>query len=250
MACGSGSFLIGAYKYLLDWYFEQYNKDVNKYLKAKVLVKTNNGIQLSIKEKKRILVNNIYGVDIDYQAVEVTKLSLFLQMLDKQGREVDKAGTQSMFLLTDGTVLPNMSNNIKCGNSLVGTDIYTQNLTTEFDDSERERINAFNYNDEFYDIMSSGGFDVIIGNPPYIGAETMTSLMLKEREYCQRQYISAKGNWDIYICFIDKSMNLLNKKGLMSYITPDKWITKPFGDGIRENYIEKISQKSFLIKSI
>ena len=208
MACGSGSFLIGAYKYLLDWYFEQYNKDVNKYLKTKVLVKTNNGIQLSIKEKKRILVNNIYGVDIDYQAVEVTKLSLFLQMLDKQGREVDKAGTQSMFLLTDGTVLPNMSNNIKCGNSLVGTDIYTQGLLNNTSQFQIDKINPFDWEEEFSEIMKNGGFDVVIGNPPYFNVQSLGANNI-QINYIQKKYNEIwRDKSDILFYFIYKAMKL------------------------------------------
>ena len=241
MACGSGSFLIGAYKYLLDWYFNQYSNDQKKYLENGILVDTNNGIQLSIEEKKRILLNNIYGVDIDFQAVEVTKLSLFLQMLDKQGKIVGKKGQIFLLMQSDDAILPNLSNNIKCGNSLVGTDIYTYNLQNEFSSEERSKINAFNWEVEFHDIFIDGGFDIVIGNPPYIDSEAMSSLMLNQREYCQKKYDTAKGNWDIYILFIDSSMNKLRDNGVLMYITPDKWITKPFGDELRKKYIKEVS---------
>ena len=118
-------------------------------------------------EKKRILLNNIFGVDIDPQAVEVTKLSLLLKVLEHESREsID----QQVKLGLEG-VLPNLEGNIKCGNSLIGEDYYGagQQQATLFDEVEMRRINVFDWNDErkgFGGIMKRGGFDCVIGNPP------------------------------------------------------------------------------------
>ena len=203
MACGSGSFLIGTYKYLLDWYFNLYSSDEKKYLKKGILVKTNNGIQLSIEEKKRILVNNIYGVDIDYQAVEVTKLSLFLQMLDKQGRLVDEAGSENILMQTDRAILPDLSNNIKCGNSLVGTDIYTVGAKLT-----HSNVNAFDFEIEFADIMKNDGFDIVIGNPPYFNVQSLGANN-EQIKYIQNKYSDIwRDKSDILFYFINKAMEL------------------------------------------
>lgn len=234
MACGSGSFLIGAYKYLLDWYFNQYIKEESKYLKKKVLVKTNNGIQLSIEEKKRILINNIYGVDIDYQAVEVTKLSLFLQMLDKQGKLIDETGAENMFMLTDSAILPNLSGNIKCGNSLVGTDIYTYNGLIS-DSLKNESINPFDFEIEFSDIMKNGGFDVVIGNPPYFNVQSLGANNEQIR-YIQNKY---KEIWrdksDILFYFIDRAMKL--SKGNIGYIVSNAFLYSDKANLLRNRII-------------
>ena len=119
-ACGSGSFLLGAYQFLLDWHLTEYLKDPDRWLKGKrpPLERASGGItRLSIEERKRILMNNIYGVDIDPQAVEVTKLSLLLKVLEGEG-----VAAQMSFL--PERVLPDLGRNIKCGNSLIGPEFY------------------------------------------------------------------------------------------------------------------------------
>ena len=117
-ACGSGSFLIGAYQTLLDWHLQWYEKDgVEKHTKGKdpkVYRTAGNSYRLTTSERKRILLNNLYGVDIDPQAVEVTKLSLLLKMLEGETQQTVK--TQTSFSL--GRVLPDLIGNIQCGNSL------------------------------------------------------------------------------------------------------------------------------------
>ncbi len=169
-ACGSGSFLIGAYQYLLDWHLRWYSTNNHeKYAKGKypaIYHGAGNEWRLTTQEKKRILLNNIYGVDIDRQAVEVTKLSLLLKMLEDENQETI-GKTLSLF---HERVLPNLKDNIKCGNSLIGPDFYNQ-MTLELGDDEIRRINVFDWNDNekgFGKIMKEGGFDVVIGNPPYL----------------------------------------------------------------------------------
>lgn len=121
-------------------------------------------LHLSVKLKKQILLNNIHGVDIDNQAVEVTKFSLSVKSIEN----LIPSDIERRELLADSgndreKVLPELRNNIKCGNSLIGTDYYD---LFGFEDSDN--INPFNWKKEFEEIIDYGGFDVVIGNPPYI----------------------------------------------------------------------------------
>ena len=120
-ACGSGSFLVGAYTFLMDNYLAYYidSKRVNKSLKdSKIYQISEKDYKLTIEEKQRILLNNIYGVDIDPQAVEVTKLSLLLKLMEDEHLE----SADKLFKHSDMSLLPDLSENIKCGNSLIGSD--------------------------------------------------------------------------------------------------------------------------------
>ncbi|MBP7826804.1 MAG: N-6 DNA methylase [Verrucomicrobia bacterium] len=153
-ACGSGSFLMGAYQYLLDWHLQFYLAH-NPAHWAKggrpALVQTAKGWQLTIAERKRILLANLYGVDIDAQAVEVTKLSLLLKVLEGETGQT----LQTIFRLFAERALPDLGNNIKCGNSLIGPDFYQQAELPELTDEERYRINVFDWHAEFPEIFRS-----------------------------------------------------------------------------------------------
>ena len=169
-SCGSGSFLVGAYRYLLSWYLGQYTrtkKARTAALKQHKLKETSKGVCLSLVEKQRILTTHIFGVDIDEQAVEVTKLSLYLQMLEGEGR---RDGV--LLREADITMLPKMDDNIKCGNSLVGSDFYDGRDMSRYSDEQMHRLNAFDWSAAFPDIFARGGFDCVIGNPPYFNIQT------------------------------------------------------------------------------
>jgi type I restriction-modification system DNA methylase subunit len=176
-ACGSGSFLIGAYQCLLDWHRDRYIEDgAEKWAKGRnpaLYQIVRNEWRLTTAERKRILLNNIYGVDIDAQAVEVTKLSLLLKVLEGENEQT----INSSLKLFHERALPDLGNNIKCGNSLIGTNFYNNQLDLS-DDEERYRINAFDWEKEFPEVFKACGFDAVIGNPPY-GA----SFGKKEEEY-------------------------------------------------------------------
>jgi hypothetical protein len=189
-ACGSGSFLIVAYQYLLDWHRDWYVQNLVPLLQSglkpsspeirRLLPGVETGKKgrkkepelpvyrgrggewrLTTAERKRILLNNIYGVDIDRQAVEVTKLSLLLKVLEGENDET----ISKQLTLFQERALPDLSNNIKCGNSLIGWDILKDNpgLTQE----EIERINPLDWEKEFPEIFQRGGFCIVIGNPPW-----------------------------------------------------------------------------------
>jgi predicted type IV restriction endonuclease len=212
-ACGSGSFLIGAYQYLLDFHRDYYAKEPSKHKKV---IYQGKGKQwfLTIDEKKRILLNNIYGVDIDSQAVEVTKLSLLLKVLENE--------TQESLRLFHERALPDLGNNIKCGNSLIGPDFYQKQQLTLFGDEQQRKINAFDWQKEFAPIFKQGGFDVVIGNPPW-GAD-FSEL---EQAFLRKDYKTAEGRTiDSYTVFIESGLRRLRKGGTLSYITPDTFLRK------------------------
>jgi hypothetical protein len=117
-----------------------------------------------VAERKRILLNNLYGVDIDPQAVEVTKLSLLLKVLEG---ESEQTLNPQMALLPD-QVLPDLAHNIGCGNSLIRPDFYEGQQLSLLDEEEAYRINVFEWGAAFPEVFAEGGFDGVIGNPPYI----------------------------------------------------------------------------------
>lgn len=169
-ACGSGSFLLGAYDYLLRWYLERYTENPDEHDGEEIYPVGEDEYRLTVEERKRVLMENIYGVDIDPQAVEVTKLSLHLKVLEGETRET----LEPQLSLLRTPALPDLERNIRCGNSLIGPDFYQQFDMGLFDEDERRRINVFDWWDEergFGEIMESGGFDAVIGNPPYIGLD-------------------------------------------------------------------------------
>ncbi|MFQ5490591.1 MAG: Eco57I restriction-modification methylase domain-containing protein, partial [Phycisphaerae bacterium] len=231
-ACGSGSFLLGAYQCLLDFHLEWYrNNDPEKHARKKtppVYQKADDDWRLTASEKKRILLNNIHGVDIDTQAVEVTKLSLLLKVLE--GETAETVG-QTLRLFHE-RALPDLANNIKCGNSLIGPDFYENQQLNLLDEEERYRINAFDWHAEFAEVFnrSNPGFDAVIGNPPYIRSQTLHPT---QRDYFRRVFRTATATFDIYVLFVEHALALTNSMGRVSYILPNKFFTTDYGQGLR-----------------
>jgi len=248
-ACGSGSFLLGAYQLLLDWHRDEYIKDgPQKWATGRNprLYQIDNGEwKLTTDERKRILLNNIYGVDIDPQAVEVTKLSLLLKVLEGE----DEQTIAQQLALFHKRVLPDLANNIKCGNSLIGPDFYEGQQMTLLDDEEMYRINSFDWQAEFPEIINptnpplekggKGGFDAVIGNPPYIRIQGMKEWAPLEVEFYKKHYTSAsKGNYDIYVVFVEKGLSLLNDRGRLGFILPHKFFNSQYGESLRALLVE------------
>jgi len=237
-ACGSGSFLLGAYQYLLDWHQEWYAKhDPEKRAKGRFpkLYRTispspvgrgqGEGVwRLTTAEKKHILLNNIYGVDIDTQAVEVTKLSLLLKVLE--GENAETLG-KSLRLFHE-RALPDLGENIKCGNSLIGPDFYEGQQLSLLDDEERYRINAFDWEEEFPEVFApspagrgqgeGNAFDVVIGNPPYGGI-----ILPAERNYFKTHYKYQDAE-DLYLLFLERYHYLLKQDALLGIIVSNTWL--------------------------
>ena len=198
-ACGSGAFLITAFEFLLNY---------NKYLDDKIfdLVGTSD---LFSDRTKEILQNNIFGVDLNRESVEITKLSLWLKTADKN------------------KTLASLENNIKCGNSLI-------------DDPEIAGDLAFNWEKEFPEIFANGGFDIVVGNPPYgVNFDDKTKKYLLEFDKLVPDY-------EIYIYFISLYRKILKNNGYLSYIFPNTFLSTLFGKKYRENLFNTITVKEII----
>lgn len=225
MACGSGSFLLGAYQYLLDhclkWYIDH---KPTTHKKAVYNDPKSGEWRLTNEEKKRILTTHLFGVDLDPQAVEVSKLSLLLKAL-----EGENDATLSMQMkLFHGRALPNLSANIKCGNSLIGTDIFAGTLIPDL--ATLARINAFDWEMAFPDTMKAGGFDCIIGNPPYIRMETFKEL----KPYLKATFACHDERSDLYAYFIERAHKMLSANGRFGMIVSNKFLRAKYGRPLRD----------------
>jgi len=198
-ACGSGSFLIGAYGCLLNYHRDWYVKDDPQKHTKEIYQGMGSQWFLTTQEKKRILLNNIYGVDIDSQAVEVTKLSLLLKVLE--GENQDSLNRQ--LKMWRERALPDLGNNINCGNSLIGPDFYDNRQMSWLDEEERYRINVFDWKAEFPEIMKVGGFDVVIGNPPYIFTRNQAIDEL-QKEYFYDHYEHQSSQLNTFGIFVEQ----------------------------------------------
>ncbi|MEW6108884.1 MAG: N-6 DNA methylase [Nitrospirota bacterium] len=253
-ACGSGSFLLGAYQYLLDWHRDWYlNDNPQKWATGKnpALYQTQGGDwHLATAEKKRILLNNIYGVDIDSQAIEVTKLSLLLKVLEGENNQT----IEKQLKFYHERALPDLGDNIKCGNSLIGPDFYDMELFKSdnphfgkggqggiFNEEERYRINVFDWEKEFPAIMKSGGFDAVIGNPPY-----GYMISPEEQKYFQVKYEYQDYQKDYYLLFLELYHRLLKKERSLGVIVSNTWLQSVTFKRIRQYLTSKYKWQRIL----
>jgi type I restriction-modification system DNA methylase subunit len=241
-ACGSGSFLIGAYEYLLkhhhDFYLAKYDeldkivsskelntKDREKARKERDKLPLTPLKNLTTAVKKQILLNNIFGVDIDAQAVEVTKLSLMLKCME--GETTSSINAELNF---GERVLPTLDDNIKCGNSLIDVDFYDGSLSFGEGWGEVKKIKPFSWEKAFPKVFKQGGFDCVIGNPPYVRQELLHDF----KNYFQKHYKVYHGVADLYSYFFEKGISLLNDKGLFGIIVANKWMRANYGEPLRK----------------
>lgn len=223
ISCGSGIFLEEAYQFLIDycvgWY--QANAPEN-------LIELSNGKKkLTLADKKDILINCIYGVDIDVHAADVCRFSLLIKLMEDET-------PASIFAYIP--VLPDLSTSVMCGNSLIGPkDIEGERLEV----SELRRINPFDWRQ----INEGEGFDVIIGNPPYVKTEDIHSLELSEEfSIYKRKFKSAYKQFDKYFLFIEQALSLLRPQGELCYIVPNKFYKIDAGRELRRILLNKIYQ--------
>ena len=219
-ACGSGSFLIRAYEEMLSYYLDQKKKKRKGEGKQRELEleKEEAEPNLTINEKSEILREHIFGVDIDEQAVEVTKLSLMLKMLEGE-----------YGIIPGRAVLPMLDKNIRCGNSLISGD--TLELKKYFGD-DWYKVKPFNWDREFRDIVKEeGGFDVVIGNPPWVFTRDV-DFGEDSKKYYQERYFSGlssiqdgkarqSGKVNLYAIFLMQALRLLCSKGMFGFILPN-----------------------------
>lgn len=234
IACGSGSFLLGVFDLLLSYHGKWFTANPDKAKKAGCVLGDDGAWHLSLKQRREILVNNIYGVDIDNQAVEVAQLSLYLKLLEEE----TTASARQHQLEFHETILPSLNKNIVCGNSLIGTDILTGQL---FASDEERKLNPMDYEQRFPEIMKRGGFDAIVGNPPY-GA----TFGDQSKKYISEKYSSYRYKYDSYIYFIERAIRLTKSGGYVSYITPEPWLKLESAEALRtfiRNKSELVSVK-------
>lgn len=195
-ACGSGAFLNEALNFLIaeHTYIDE--------LQAKLF---GDALILSDVEKS-ILENNLFGVDLNEESVEIAKLSLWLRTAQPNRK------------------LNDLNHNIKCGNSLI-------------DDPEIAGEKAFNWQKEFPQIFEKGGFDVVIGNPPYVFARD--NFKQEEKDFFVKEYVSAKYQINTYLLFIEKSVSILKQNGVYGLIIPNAWLMVYSGEGLRKYLLEK-----------
>ena len=187
------------------------------------------------------MTNNIYGIDIDANAVGVTKLSLLLKVLENENQDT----LEQQFALWREQALPDLGNNIKCGNSLIGPDFFDRRRNPLLDSSEGESVvNAFDWYDPkhgFGKIMSEGGFDAIIGNPPYVRVRVFRTLYPDQADYMECHYECASHVWDIYLLFFERSIEMARKSGMISFIIPIQTLHQPNCESLRRILVERTS---------
>lgn len=218
-----------AYQHLLDWHLNKYLESKSTVFKSRTYESTAGEIRLTVAERKRILLNSIYGVDLDAQAVEVAKLSLLLKVLE--GESDSSLGPIALF---HERALPDLGANVKSGNTLIDLDVLSGDPDQAFDEPTRHRINPFNWDEEFPKVMSAGGFDAIVGNPPYVRVQTMHEYAPVEVEYLKKSFSSAdRGNFDIYAVFVERGLQLLGPNGRLGFILPHKFFNASYGRPLR-----------------
>lgn len=226
IACGSGIFLTEVLDYLINYCQDWYEKN-KKYDNLEETY--TNTYKLTYKEKKEILTNCLYGVDIDYQAVEVAKFSLLLKVLENETEET---------VINEKPVLPSLDSNIVNGNSLIDLEMIEDAITDEL-----INIRPFSFND----INGGNKFDLIIGNPPYVKTEDMIKLQDKKevQAYKSKYYVAYK-QFDKYFLFIQRAVDLVKDDGTVCYIVPNKFINNVAGEKIRELISENKYLKMFI----
>jgi hypothetical protein len=235
-ACGSGTFLLEAYQSLLAWHLSQYLGDPQTWTKGRTpkLVEIGSGNwRLSSDERKRILTDHIFGVDVDAHAVEVTKLSLLLKVL-----EGETDGTiNAQLKLFHARALPDLDANIRCGNSLIETDLYELEDVVDLDQETLNRLNPFDWESEFEAVMAVGGFSAVIGNPPYV---LMQNAGLPAQElYLAEHYHSARYKIDTYHVFMERAIELLRDGGRLGFITPSSFLLNRHAMTLRELLLDE-----------
>lgn len=213
IACGSGAFLLELFQLLNDILIDYYLKaDKTK------LIQTNiNTYKLPFKIKRELLLSCVYGVDKDYNAVEAAKFGLLLKLLEDENTSSTNISKP---------VLPDLSNNIFFGNSLLNP--------TQVEKKNQTEINPFDF--------SKLRFDVIIGNPPYMKSEDMKNITPLELPLYKTNYNSAYKQFDKYFLFLEQGINLLNADGILGYIVPSKFTKVGAGKKLRE----ELSTKGYL----
>ena len=228
IACGSGSFLLGVFDLLLTYHGHYYNENPKKARKGDCIIRDGK-LYLSLRKKREILLNNIYGVDIDTQAVEVCQLSLYLKLLQEE-----TTGSTHQYQLEFAHIaqmkklLPDLSKNIFPGNSLIGRDV----LDGQLFDREERKLNPMDFEDAFPETMKSRGFDAIVGNPPY-------GMVIDpvQKSYFRDHFTTTEGRFDTFALFLERATKL-SPNGLVGYILPSPLLSNLYARRFRRYMLD------------
>lgn len=219
-ACGSGAFLVQCLDFLISEY-----RIIQKELQflnppespEEFKPKLKQGLTLDFKVnvfdiEAHILKNCLFGVDLNFESVEITKLSLWLKTVKR------------------GEILCDIDYNIQQGNSLI-------------DDTKIAGKLAFSWNERFKSVMQNGGFDIVVGNPPYVSTKIINEI---HKKYFIENYISATGQFDLYGLFIEKGSKLLNNNGILGFITSNTFLTNKDFHSLRKHLFDNFSINSIV----
>ena len=216
-ACGSGAFLITTLRYLTtEW---RAVRATRRQLTGASADDSTDDAALV----RNLLRANIYGIDINPASVEIAQLALWLHTA---------RGDQP---------LSSLDHTIRCGNSLITDDFY-RGVQLTLDATEQERVNAFDWQKAFPEVAAQGGFDAVVGNPPYVKLQNLHAAQPDIAEYLVHgrpsvgliPYQSTRtGNFDLYLPFIERGLSMLSPGGRLGFIAPSLWVTNEYGAGLR-----------------
>ena len=228
IACGSGAFLIGVFDHLVKELEKRIAR--GEEIASGYAVQVGDRYYLTVEGKRAIINHCLYGVDINREAVEVAKMSLSLKLIDSYlPSDFEAVGILGSQILKDVGV------NIKCGNSLVGVDIQDVCPSIVEDMYQLQATNAFDWHTAFPAVFENGGFDYIVGNPPYVEVKNYNVALPYMAAYVKQKYSSGKnGKTDLAMPFIEQGVRLLNEHGRLGYIVQKRFFKADYGKGLRK----------------
>lgn len=231
LCCGSGIFLLSAYDLLLDHYLAWYVANDRPAHVGRTIYEVAGGHwRLTFAERRRVLLTHIRGVDIDANAVEIARLSLLLKLIENETRADLDDYVQRMF----SPALPSLDGIVRSGNSLVSFEEWD---AFRPDGALPTTLNPFSWPTEFPADLERGGFDVIVGNPPYTRIQMMQRYFPEEVDFYQSALSPYKSgernNFDKYALFIERSLQLQKPNGRLGLIVPHKFMATVAGRALR-----------------
>lgn len=228
IACGSGAFLVGVFDHLVKEFERRIAR--GEEITPGHVVQIDDRYVLTVEGKRAIINNCLYGVDINPEAVEVAKMSLSLKIIDSyMPSDFGAVG------ILGSQILKDVGTNIKCGNSLVGNDVLTLYPSLANDIEQLQATNAFDWYAAFPNVFENGGFDYVVGNPPYVEVKNYNMALPYMASYVKHVFASSKnGKIDLAVPFIEQGVRLLNEHGRLGYIVQKRFFKADYGKGIRK----------------